>query len=39
MGVSQVNFTVPTTVPLGGQPVVVSVGGVKTQTGSLTVTQ
>ena len=39
VGVSQVNFTVPATAPLGAQPVVVSVGGVKTQTGTLTVTQ
>jgi len=38
-GVSQVNFTVPATAPLGVQPVVVSVGGVRTQTGRLTVTQ
>ena len=38
-GVSQVNFTVPATAPAGVQPVVVSVGGVKTQTGHLTVTQ
>jgi uncharacterized protein (TIGR03437 family) len=35
---TQLNFTVPATVPLGAQPVVVSVGGVKTQTGTLTVT-
>jgi uncharacterized protein (TIGR03437 family) len=39
VGISQVNFTVPATAPLGVQPVVVSVGGVKTQTGRLTVTQ
>jgi uncharacterized protein (TIGR03437 family) len=38
-GVSQVNFTVAAATPLGVQPVVVSVGGVKTQTGHLTVTQ
>jgi len=38
-GVSQVNFTVPATVPPGVQPVVVGVGGVRTQTGRLTVTQ
>jgi uncharacterized protein (TIGR03437 family) len=39
VGISQVNFTVPATVAPGVQPVVVSVGGVKTQTGRLTVTQ
>jgi uncharacterized protein (TIGR03437 family) len=39
VGISQVNFTVPAAAPLGVQPVVVSVGGVKTQTGRLTVTQ
>jgi uncharacterized protein (TIGR03437 family) len=39
VGITQLNFTVPATVPPGVQPVVVSVGGVKTQTGSLTVTQ
>ena len=38
-GVSQVNFTVPAATPPGVQPVIVSVGGVKTQTGRLTVTQ
>ena len=38
-GISQVNFTVPAAAPLGVQPVIVSVGGVKTQTGRLTVTQ
>jgi uncharacterized protein (TIGR03437 family) len=38
-GISQVNFTVPVTAPLGVQPVVISVGGVRTQTGRLTVTQ
>ena len=38
-GVSQVNFTVPATTPLGLQPVVISVGGVRTQTGRLNVTQ
>jgi uncharacterized protein (TIGR03437 family) len=38
-GVSQVNFTIPTTAALGVQPVVISVGGVKSQTGHLTVTQ
>jgi uncharacterized protein (TIGR03437 family) len=39
VGVTQVNFIVPATVPPGVQPVVVSIGGVKTQTGTLTVTQ
>ncbi|MCX6629410.1 MAG: protease pro-enzyme activation domain-containing protein [Candidatus Solibacter sp.] len=39
VGVSQVNFTVPAAVPPGVQPVIVSVGGVRTQTGRLTVTQ
>jgi uncharacterized protein (TIGR03437 family) len=38
-GVSQVNFTVAASTPLGVQPVIVSVGGVKTQMGHLTVTQ
>ena len=39
VGVTQLNFVVPGTAPVGVQPVVVSVGGVKTQSGSLTVTQ
>jgi uncharacterized protein (TIGR03437 family) len=39
VGISQVNFTVPATVPIGAQPVIVSVGGVRTQAGRLTVTQ
>jgi uncharacterized protein (TIGR03437 family) len=39
VGVTQLNFIVPTTVPVGVQPVVVSVGGIKTQAGTLTVTQ
>jgi uncharacterized protein (TIGR03437 family) len=39
VGVTQVNFIVPTTVPVGAQAVVVSVGGIKTQAGTLTVTQ
>jgi uncharacterized protein (TIGR03437 family) len=38
-GVSQVNFIVPAATPLGLHPVVVSVGGVRTQTGRLNVTQ
>jgi uncharacterized protein (TIGR03437 family) len=36
-GVSQVNFTVAAATPLGVQPVVVTVGGIRTQTGRLTV--
>jgi uncharacterized protein (TIGR03437 family) len=39
VGISQVNFTVPAATPLGVQPVIVSVGGVRTQTARLTVTQ
>ncbi len=39
VGVTQLNFVVPATVPAGPQPVVVSVGGVKTQSGTLTVTE
>lgn len=38
-GVSQVNFTVPAAVPLGVQPVLISVGGIRTQAGRLTITQ
>jgi uncharacterized protein (TIGR03437 family) len=37
-GVSQVNFTVPANAPLGVQPLVVTVGGVRSQTGRLTIT-
>ena len=39
VGISQVNFTVPAATPLGVQPVIVTVGGVRTQTARLTVTQ
>jgi uncharacterized protein (TIGR03437 family) len=39
VGVTQVNFIVPAKVPPGAQPVVVLVGGIKTQAGTLTVTQ
>ena len=39
VGVTQINFIVPATVPLGVQPVVVSIGGINTQAGNLTVTQ
>ncbi len=37
LGETQVNFTVPTTVPTGVQPVVVTVGGVSSQAVNLTV--
>jgi uncharacterized protein (TIGR03437 family) len=39
VGISQVNFGVPAAAPLGMQPVVITVGGVRTQTARLTVTQ
>jgi uncharacterized protein (TIGR03437 family) len=39
VGISQVNFTIPAATPLGVQPVIVTVGGVHTQTAHLTVTQ
>lgn len=39
VGVVQVNFTVPLAAALGVQPVVVSVGGVSSQSATLTVTQ
>jgi uncharacterized protein (TIGR03437 family) len=39
VGISQVNFTVPAATPLGVQPVIVTVGGVRSQTARLTVTQ
>jgi uncharacterized protein (TIGR03437 family) len=38
-GVTQINYTVPSTAPLGVQPVVVTVGGVASQPAHLTVTQ
>jgi len=37
-GVTQVNFTVPATAPLGSQPLVITVGGVKSQTARITIT-
>jgi len=39
VGVTQANFQVPATVALGVQPVVVTVGGVKSAAANLTVTQ
>jgi len=38
VGVTQINYTVPANTPLGVEPVVVSVGGVASQTANLTVT-
>src|SRR5207253_2795088 len=39
VGVMQVNFTVPSTVATGAQPVVVTVGGAASAAASLTVTR
>jgi uncharacterized protein (TIGR03437 family) len=39
VGISQINFTVPATAPLGSQAVVVTVGGVRSQAGHINVTQ
>jgi uncharacterized protein (TIGR03437 family) len=39
VGVTQINYEVPADAPLGPQPVVVTVGGVASQTIQLTVTQ
>jgi uncharacterized protein (TIGR03437 family) len=39
VGVTQINYEVPADAPLGPQPVVVTVGGVASQTVQLTVTQ
>jgi uncharacterized protein (TIGR03437 family) len=39
VGVTQINFTIPPTAPLGPQPVVVTIGGVPTAPVTLTVTQ
>jgi uncharacterized protein (TIGR03437 family) len=39
VGVTQINFTVPPTAPLGPQPVVVTIGGIATAPVTLTVTQ
>ena len=38
IGVTQINFTIPATAPLGSQPVVVSVGGVPSAPAYVTVT-
>jgi uncharacterized protein (TIGR03437 family) len=38
VGVAQINLLVPLTVPLGTQPVVVSVGGIASASTTLTVT-
>jgi uncharacterized protein (TIGR03437 family) len=38
VGVTQINYTVPSNAPLGVQPVVVTVGGVASQAANLTVT-
>ena len=39
VGVTQINYTVPADAPLGDQPVVVTVGGIASQTAKLTITQ
>jgi uncharacterized protein (TIGR03437 family) len=39
VGVTQINFTIPTNAPLGAQQVVVSVGGVSSAPVMLNVTQ
>ncbi len=39
VGVTQINFTVPSGTPLGPQPVVVTVGGVASPAVTLTITQ
>ena len=39
VGVTQINFTIPSNAPLGKQPVVVTVGGVASAPVNLTVTQ
>jgi uncharacterized protein (TIGR03437 family) len=38
VGVTQINFTVPADAPLGNEPVIVTVGGVQSQTAMFTVT-
>jgi uncharacterized protein (TIGR03437 family) len=38
VGVTQINYVVPANTPVGEQPVVVTVGGVGSQTAKLTVT-
>jgi uncharacterized protein (TIGR03437 family) len=39
VGVTQINYEVPANTPLGVQPVVVTVGGIASQSANLTVTQ
>ena len=39
VGVTQINFTMPATVPAGVQPVIVTVGAVSSQPATITVTQ
>lgn len=39
VGVTQVNFTIPSAAPLGAQPVVITIGGVASPPVTLTVTQ
>ena len=39
VGVVQINYTVPSNVPLGSQPVLVSVGGIQSTAAQLTITQ
>ena len=39
VGISQINFTVPAAAPLGSQAVVVTVGGVRSQSGHINVSQ
>jgi uncharacterized protein (TIGR03437 family) len=39
VGVGQINFTIPTTVPLGLQPVVITVGSVSSPAANINVTQ
>jgi uncharacterized protein (TIGR03437 family) len=39
VGVSQINFTIPATAPLGAQPVVVTIGGVSSSPVYITVSQ
>jgi uncharacterized protein (TIGR03437 family) len=39
VGVTQINYVVPANTPIGVQPVVVSVGGVASQSANLTVTE
>jgi uncharacterized protein (TIGR03437 family) len=38
-GVAQINYQIPSNVPLGQQPLVVTVGGVASNRAMLTVTQ